>query len=707
MFEHARYLAAHPRVMADADAQSAFPAKKREEEEPPRPDSRSLAHRRAKSTANPLTGNDEFGSNGDMAPPRGLHRTHSRSASMPLRVSTSSGYSSRSSKQSSYDISSPSPVVAVASPRDEPPPLEASPADNVEKIASDGDSDSADSEFARKVAPFPQVTTPASPQSPIAAIRTDIPDTKPVLTLDFDSPTKTTDGGWWDVLTSPARLPSEHTTTPMKMPTGESQPAVSEFGTPIKMLDFDRTNTVTESPRDRNEPDERPMSDQSTYAPLTGAHLEALRKLDPSAVPPVSQPSAEATPSSPIDISAPGMLLNLGSTGRRSGASTPTSGTPITPTFSRSSGGLGHSAPRSPTLPTPTLDQLISEEDDLARGPPMFASVNRPKPAYAQHGKTMSQGSTMSQVSVGSSQHGKTMSQGSNDPPSSLRMLNGVGSPDAYAASGPHRRTSSGAPHPSTLPGVQSQTLPSRRGSGARPPPVPVMIDRPNFPSSSHNSPMPSPTVAVTPRTSEANTPVSPESQPQYGSYNTLLPASRPNPLNLDRMSASLGASSPLASPTVPVMPAAAAEQRHSKSRLGSFGRSVAKAVSGTAARDSHKPMEREYTYQKREYQVVPPLQPKHLAQQPAQPAPYSHQPASPAHHQPAHHSQHSHHALPPQPKPLQPPQPAQRPLQPINPVPDANAAPMRNGRGSQVDNSPAKWNKAMVAGIMGPPAER
>lgn len=234
------------------------------------------------------------------------------------------------------------------------------------------------------------------------------------------------------------------------------------------------------------------------------------------------------------------------------------------------------------------------------------------------------------------------------------------------------------------------------------------MIDRPNFPSSSNNSPMPSPTVAVTPRTSETTTPVSPDAQPQYGSYNSLVPASRPNPLNLDRMSASLGASSPLASPTVPVMPAAAAEQRHSKSRLGSFGRSVAKAVSGTAARDSHKPMEREYTYQKREYQVVPPMQPKHVqqAQSPTHShQPSYHQPAQPVHHQPAPPVQ---YALPTPKQPLQPVQPAQaRPLPPIQPVPDTSALSPRNGRGSQVENNPARWNKAMVAGIMGPPAER
>lgn len=633
-------------------------------------DERSLAHRRAKSTANPPTPSDDFNPSADMLPPRGLYRTHSRSASMPLRVSTSSGYSSHSSKRSSYDINSPSPVVAMASPRDETQLPEATTSDKEEKIASEGDSDSVDSEFARKVAPFPQVTTPASPQSLAAPIRTEIPEAKPVLSLDFGSPTKTADSGWWDVLTSPARLPDSEQNTPMKVPPSEPAPAAEpvhgQLGTPVQMLNFEQKNTLTDSPLEHGAQEQRPMSDQSTYAPLTGAHLEALRKLDPSAAPPVAQASsADATPSSPIDITAPGMLLNLGSTGRRSGASTPTSGTPVTPTFSRSSGGLGHSAPKSPTLPTPTLDQLISEEDDLARGPPLFASVNRvPKPAYSQHGKTMSQGS------IG--------------PSSSLRMSNGAGAHDAHGVPAHHRPMSSGT----------NQPRPPRRTSAARPPPVPVMIDRPNFPSSSNNSPMPSPTVAVTPRTSETTTPVSPDGQPQYGSYNSLLPASRPPaPFDVDRMSSSLGTSSPLASPTVPVMPAAATEHRHSKSRLGSFGRSVAKAVSGTAARDSHKAMEREYTYQRREYQVVPPLQPKQFAQ-PVQPPPQTAPRAQPAAHAPP----------PPPGLPM-----AARPLQPIQPMPDSNApsSALRNGRASQVDNSPAKWNKAMVAGIMGPPAER
>lgn len=639
--------------MGDAQVQSALPGKERGEARRHEEGRRSL-HRRAKSSANPLNAHDDFGPSIDMMPPRPLHRSHSRSASLPMRVSISSGYSSTSSRRSSCDTGSPSPMVAVASPRIEPQPLEAS-CDKEERIASDGDSDSVDSEFARQVAPFPQASTPASPRTPVSASpRSEVNDARPTLSLDFESPAKTSVGGWWDVLPSPTKLPNSDQYPPMTAP-AESITSVrlphgahytsrarASGGHEVRSnVPAGEQNSPARSRSSRLEG--RPPSDQPNYAPLTGAHLEALRKLDPSAAPLEMDRGVDDPPSSPIDISAPGILLNLGSTGRRSGSSTPTSGTPITPTFSRSSASLGRSAPDSSTLPTPTLDQLISEEDDFARSNRLYAS---PRPSYAQHARTISGSSSGSHYSArmsngsGSSALRRRMSNGHNMPPASMSSFNGPSAPSA-----------------------------STRLSGARPPPVPVTIDRPGFPSSAlHNPPVPPTTVAAAPRP----LPATPNLEPQYGSYNSLVPATRPSPSNPDRISTSLGSASPLASPTVSPVPAAAGEQRLSKSKLGSFGRSVAKAVSGTHTKE--KSLDREYTYQRREYNTVPPLQPKQYGQLPL----------------PTHPVQHASPALP------------------LQPVPDPNiAASLDTNRGSHVENNPAKWNRAMVAGIMGPPADR
>ncbi|TXT13035.1 hypothetical protein VHUM_01436 [Vanrija humicola] len=178
VFERARHLAVHPRVWPDLDPSSVFRINRTSQLSSPS----SAGHRRSKSSAVPSTLIVED----DFEPPQGIRspsRSHNRSASLPMNSRTGQ----------SDEVHDARPAVTASrmhadryAPRADRPdtPESSDPSEKVYDTDADTDTDSVDSEFVRRVAPLPHLPTSLG----LSASTSSIVRNKPPPTLNLVVP---------------------------------------------------------------------------------------------------------------------------------------------------------------------------------------------------------------------------------------------------------------------------------------------------------------------------------------------------------------------------------------------------------------------------------------------------------------------------------------------------------------------------------------